>query len=505
MTTSPALRASIYLRISETDDTQGVDRQLKECRELLDRNGWEFDPGRVFVDNDISASRYSRKPRPGYNGLLESIRGGQTEALVTWHTDRMHRRPAELEAFIDLVGVDQRNRIEIAACKVGRVDLTTASGRMMARGLGNYAAFESELKSERLQSKHRQIAEDGGWHGGIRPFGYDKGGMTIREDEAAEIRRLAHAVICGQSLRSLAMELNERGVPTVKGGVWGSAHLRSMLVRPRLVGLRQHGTDPKTKRPRIIGEAKWPAILDKETHDAVKTVLENPARFTGGGGRRGPVPTTLGTGIYVCGVCGEPKLRLGSSRARRAAYKCGNVDTSQAQGHVTRVADKLDAYVEGALLEIISRPGAVEAMCAVVDTDDAALAALRSEQVKIRRRLNTLAARMADPNDDAFDDEQTAITSKMLRDRNNEITAILTAANMRSPLDVLLGAESVEQMWDEVLTLGQKRAILAEVLIVTVLPTTAGGRAPDGSYFNADAVRVALTDRARSRLGDQAA
>ena len=55
---------------------------------------------------------------------------------------------------------------------------------------------------------------------------------------------------------------------------------------------------------------------------------------------------------------------------------------------------------------------------------------------------------------------------------------------MRSPLDVLLGAESVEQMWDEVLTLGQKRAILGEVLTVTVLPTTSGGRAPDGSYFN---------------------
>ena len=104
------------------------------------------------------------------------------------------------------------------------------------------------------------------------------------------------------------------------------------------------------------------------------------------------------------------------------------------------------------------------------------------------------------PNCQRIDDEQLAIISKGLRDRHNEITAILTAANLRSPLDVLLGAESVEQMWDEVLTLGQKRAILAEVLAVTVLPTTSGGRAPDGSYFNRDAVRVELTERARCKL-----
>ena len=174
-------------------------------------------------------------------------------------------------------------------------------------------------------------------------------------------------------------------------------------------------------------------------------------------------------------------------------YKCGNIDTSQAQGHVTRVADKLDAYVTDVLLRLLSRPGVVEAMCAVVDTDDAELAALRAEQVTIRPRLNKAAKRY---EADEIDDEQLAIISKGLRDRDNEITAILTAANMRSPLDVLLGAESVEQMWDDVLTLGQQRAILAEVLTVTVQPTTGGGRAPDGSYFNTELVDIALTERA---------
>ena len=53
-------------------------------------------------------------------------------------------------------------------------------------------------------------------------------------------------------------------------------------------------------------------------------------------------------------------------------------------------------------------------------------------------------------------------------------------------------------MWDNELTLGQQRAILAEVLTVTVQPTTGGGRAPDGSYFNSASVDIALTERARA-------
>ena len=55
----------------------------------------------------------------------------------------------------------------------------------------------------------------------------------------------------------------------------------------------------------------------------------------------------------------------------------------------------------------------MEAMCAVVDTDDAELAALRAEQVTIRPRLNKAAKRY---EADEIDDEQLAIISKGLRD-----------------------------------------------------------------------------------------
>ena len=59
---------------------------------------------------------------------------------------------------------------------------------------------------------------------------------------------------------------------------------------------------------------------------------------------------------------------------------------------------------------------------------------------------------------------------KAVARQGREITEVLTAARRRSPLAVLLDAESVEQIWDDELTMGQKRAILAEVFVVTILP-----------------------------------
>jgi site-specific DNA recombinase len=484
MASEKPVRAAIYCRISKdkTGQRAGVDRQQRECRQLAERVTWPV--VRVYVDDDISA--YSGKRRPEYEALLSDIGTGEINAVIAWHPDRLHRRPIELEHYID---VCDKHSVANQTVQTGLWDLSTPSGRLMARQLGAVARYESEHKSERVRSAHLDIAEQGGWHGGVRCFGYEPDGMTIRQSEADEIERLAKAVIEGKSLRSLALELNDRGVPTVKGKRWSSSHLGRMLVRSRLAGLREH-------KGKILGDAKWPAIIDSDTLDSVRAVLKDPDRCTGANGRRGPTPTALGTAIYVCGVCGEPRMRRGSSHTRRPVYQCGAASLTSSLGHVSRVAEPLDAYVEGALLKKLSEPGVIEAMCNVVDTNDHDITALQHEQKDIRKELKQLAAQ-CDAGD--LDIETLAIASRSRRQRDKEITGILTAAQKRSPLHVLLGAESIEQMWDDVLTMGQKRAILAEMLVVTVNPTTSGGRAPDGTYFNTGAIHIDLTEQARGR------
>src|SRR5205807_989252 len=92
--------AGIYCRISDDREgsAAGVRRQEADCRGLAARRGWEV--AEVYVDNDVSA--YSGRMRPAYRRLLEDVKAGHVDAVVVWHLDRLHRRPAELEEFFEV-------------------------------------------------------------------------------------------------------------------------------------------------------------------------------------------------------------------------------------------------------------------------------------------------------------------------------------------------------------------------------------------------------------------
>jgi site-specific DNA recombinase len=132
------VRAAIYARISQdrVGAGLGVARQREDCQQLVADRGWTLTG--VYEDNDISA--YSGKLRPGYRQLLDDIHGGQIDAVVAWHTDRLHRSPRELEEWIDAC---ERGNVITVTVRAGELDLATAAGRMVARMLGAAARHES--------------------------------------------------------------------------------------------------------------------------------------------------------------------------------------------------------------------------------------------------------------------------------------------------------------------------------------------------------------------------
>ena len=67
-------------------------------------------------------------PRRAYERMLAAAESGGIDAIVTWHNDRLHRSPRELEAFIDLV---ERSLVRLAgawACHVWRADAARMTG-----------------------------------------------------------------------------------------------------------------------------------------------------------------------------------------------------------------------------------------------------------------------------------------------------------------------------------------------------------------------------------------
>lgn len=474
-------RAAIYCRISRdrTGAGLGVDRQEAECRELAARLGWTV--AEVFSDNDMSA--YSGKPRKQYQRMLDAIREGRIDAVLAWHTDRLHRSPVELEEYITACNGGRDVPTECA--KAGKIDLSTASGRAFARNLGNWARYESEHKSERIQAEKAQALSRGEWTGGARPFGYvrvplvrdgvpvvDKYGnqkmtLGIEPTEADAIRDAVRRVISGESVYSITKSWQGKVTPA-QGGKWHMQNVHRVLTRPRNAGLVEHHGEVQDG---VRGE--WPAIISEDDYRAVCAILKDPKRSTYSGVRS---LKWIGSGLYLCGTCGAD-LRSATNAGRRV-YRC------RSGKHVVVIGELVDEYVIKTACEVLDRDGA--ALLPTRKNDGGAR--LHEEANTLRARLNELADMLGDGELDraAYNRQKARVTAKL-----DAVTAKM-AERSGSPLDGIADAGSPSAAFLAA-TVARQRAIVDALMTVTVAPARPG-RLPRGVEF--DYSRVQITPKA---------
>lgn len=521
-------RAIIYCRISRDREGAGlgVERQREDCAALAAQLGVEVVA--VYADNDLSA--YSGKPRPGYRKLLDDLREGRADTVLAWHTDRLHRSPAELETYID---VCEPRRVQTRTVKAGALDLTTATGRMIARQLGVQARYEVERMVERQRRKRDEMAQHGKFFGGRRPFGFEPDGVTPRaviclpcgRDEPGDftitvsctscgehgnitgwkctqcgaphgrhvwahckrcsaaaslvdgsefqlIRTAADAVFAGVSLRSLASEWNKAGILTSTGGAWEGPEVGSMLRRPRNAGIVRH-------RGEEAGPASWPAPLDDPMWRSLMQLLDDPDRRTSPGNER----KYLGSGLYECGLCGDgTTMRAGTSHKQGggrylAAYSC------RLRKHVVRKVEPLDDHVQLVVLERLSRPDAGELLARREDPVD-----VRGAQRDMREARATLDGLAEELGTGAMDLQEWRIASKGAKARLEAAEALLARAVEANPIAGLVGVDDVEAAWNR-LDLSRQRAVIAYLMRVKVHPARRG-RLPGGMYFDPDSVQI---------------
>jgi DNA invertase Pin-like site-specific DNA recombinase len=346
-----ARRAGIYARISSDrdGDNPAISRQLADCERLAGHKGWHV--VERYVDSDISA--YGATPRPEYARMLEEIEAGIVEAVLVYHADRLHRHPRELEDFIDLC---QHQQVQLATV-TGDVDLSTHDGQLVARMLGAVAKKESDDKSRRIRRKHEELAQAGRLSGGgTRPFGFEADRRAIRPDEAAIIRELARRALAGDSLRSLCLDLDERGVPTVTGSAWTPQVLKGMLTSARISGQREH-------RGEIVAKAEWPAIITPAETQRLRAKLNDPNRRTNRSARR-----YLLVQLLRCHNCGNRLYsRPRDDGSRR--YICASGPQYGGCGKLAIVADPLEQYIVEAVLHRLDSPELPRALNGNVSSD----------------------------------------------------------------------------------------------------------------------------------------
>jgi site-specific DNA recombinase len=366
--------AAIYARISSDPDgtAAGVTRQIADCRAFAARRGWIV--ADVYEDNDTSA--YSGKRRPAYERMLEDLADGSRDAVIVYHLDRLHRRPRELEDFLDLCG---RAGVSSLACVTGEIDLATYDGIFQARILGAVARKESDDKSRRLTRKHLELAKAGKVSGGgTRPYGYANDRVTVVPSEAAIIKEMAERFLAGDSLRSIAISLNDRNLATVTGKEWTTHTVRQVLSRARNSGQRElHGE--------IMGKAIWPAIIKPAQTTRIRAVLNDPDRRTNRVARK-----YLLAGVLRCGTCGHTLVSRPRSD-RRGRYVCVRDPGRGGCGGTFILADEVEAFIADAVVHRLGSPR-FAASIRRRDSDDPAVAKVIGELDGDQEQLDELAA-----------------------------------------------------------------------------------------------------------------
>ncbi|MEV1094791.1 recombinase family protein [Streptomyces sp. NPDC049952] len=462
--------AVIYCRISRDREGAGlgVARQREDCEALAAQLG--LNVVEVYEDNDLSA--YSGKPRPGYQQMLADLRDGRAGTVLAWHTDRLHRSPAELEEYID---VCEPARIETRTVKAGHLDLTTATGRMIARQLGVQARYEVERMVERQRRKRDEMAAKGQHFGGRRPFGWEKDGVTPIDVEFDLIREAAQSILAGASLRSLAAGWVAREITTSTGGPWEGPEVRRMLLRSRNAGIVTH-------RGEEVGPGQWPAPLDEATWRSVCAILTDPSRRISPGNER----KYLGSSLYLCGVCADGTT-LGAatsgSRNTGADTHYWGAYTCRYKKHLSRRRDLVDDAVQLAILDRLARPDAAELLATREDPVD-----VRGAQADMRAARTTLDELASALGSGALDMRSYHVASEAAKGRLAAAEALLSRAVTVNPVASLVGVDDVDAVWNG-MNLSRRRAVVAYLVNVTILPAKLGRR-PGGGYWDPDGLRI---------------
>jgi site-specific DNA recombinase len=245
--------------------------------------------------------------RPGFEEMLKFLSMGDVQVLIARHHDRLMCNAEDFDRKIC-----GKSEIKISTYTGGELDLSTGSGGFYGFMEIGRSWYESAIRSQRVKDAVERNAREGKrTGGGSRPLGYkiirqDLGegaprrwrivGEELEPAEEELVEEATTRVLRGESLGSIAMDWNERGVKTVGGGAWQGSMIRRVLMSPRIAGLKEHRGD-------ILGKAMWPAIIDRATHDRLVRLLRDERRRPANYGRPRVHPFA---GLLYCGSCGGP-------------------------------------------------------------------------------------------------------------------------------------------------------------------------------------------------------
>lgn len=311
--------ARIYARYStDRQSESSIHDQLRVCRECASARGWAV--AREYLDEGISGAAQGN--RPGWLAVLSDLVAG--DVLLVTDTTRLSRSQ-ELAPLIE--------RLRFRGIRVIGVldgfDSDSPQARMQA-GLSGLMSDEMRASIRVRTHSALQMRALSRRPTGGRVYGFAAAGEPA--PEAAIVREIFQRVADGEPLRSIAADLNVRGIPSPGAtwarekrrtdGRWLVSTLHAIVRNERYIGVWRWNTsqwhkDPdsgvrvRRERPRDQWvEHEGVALIERSVWDRVQARATERARVFGGS--KGARPRYLLSGILTCRHCGGRLIVTGS-------------------------------------------------------------------------------------------------------------------------------------------------------------------------------------------------
>ena len=394
------IAAALYARVSS--DRQDVDlsvaAQLRALRDFAERNGYVV--AREFID-EAESGRTS--DRPQFRKMLDEASGADApfQEILVWKFSRFTRKREHAVAFKSML---RRRGIRVTSITEHADD--TPTGKLMEAIIESVDEFYSENLAQEVTRGMREAASRGFFLASKAPYGYnrikvqdgakERPTLEIDPDTAPIVKEVFALSLRGIGLKEICNQLNERGI-LYKGNRWYKRRLHYLLKNEAYTGTAVWGKtakDSKEPDPVRVSDA-WPAIISKETFDAVQAALHARAPKVQAPGRTGS--KFLLSGLLRCSRCGKRYLGQSAKSGQFAYYVCSTLHRSGAGAcegrylNAPRIEDQIVGKIMGRILNEQTITELIQLVAEEVDSmaEERAsdLAIVESDLDDVRRRL----------------------------------------------------------------------------------------------------------------------
>ncbi|WP_192929595.1 recombinase family protein [Alkaliphilus serpentinus] len=332
------MRVCGYVRISRDEDKENYSSIIQQ-KELIYQKAQElgYTIDKIYEDDNVSGYTFDRV---SFNSLVEDIKSGKVNFLLTKDSSRIGRHNAKTLLFFELLDQYETRLILINENYDSRKDSDDILGLRTW-----YNEMYVKDISRKIIGSIRSKQKNGGLV--IRnTFGYQKDKnlkhkLLIDEEAAETVRYIFSLYIQGWGYRKISAKLNEEKIPTPsqykksKDGSniqvaqnWNPVHVQRIIQNDIYTGVLRC---KKTIKKRIKGESvkipedqhiiyknHHPAIVSEEDYKIAMEIAEKRVERKIKGGSKG---INLFSGFLYCSKCGSYMIMR--KRKERHYYYCG--------------------------------------------------------------------------------------------------------------------------------------------------------------------------------------